>query len=149
MEIRVFSPTRRSVKLRPRERFIYGYMATSPGSPLRSSCFLLVYLTLCYSDIRPLLGCSADGLLATIHTIHSWILYHFYKWKSMIHLLSLKRYSTPTQPIWADMLIWYLFRYETILQSAKSCIAPISWQHHIHSKKKYCCSISWLGNNLK
>ena len=25
--------------------------------------------------------------------------------------LGLKRYSTPTQPIWADKLIWYLFWY--------------------------------------
>ena len=40
--------------------------------------------------------------------------------------LGLKLHSTPTQPIWADKLIWYCFRCETIHQSAKSRKTPIS-----------------------
>ena len=48
--------------------------------------------------------------------------------------LGLKRYSTPTQPIWADKLIRYLCWYKTIPQSAKSPKAPILDNIHIRSQ---------------
>ena len=57
----------------------------------------------------------------------------------------LKRNSTPRQQNCVDKLIWYLFRYQTIFQSAKSKKVTIFLQPHIYSKLWCCWSINELN----
>ena len=111
--------------------FRYSEMISYDNSIFNISAMIFSTLVYRYRVFEPfwgILSCKTwENLLYRVGDRYSiWVLPRDYDMENGNFWL--KRNSTPKQLNWANVLIWYLWRYKTISLSAKIHKAPISWQ---------------------
>ena len=78
------------------------------------------------------------------------MVYEGYQLNFYLQSILLKRNSNPKQLDWVDKLACYLLfdirQYPKVKKGTKH---PFPDNQQVHSKRVFCCSLSWLGNDLK